>query len=47
MSLPVPGIEPTSSEFLDKCVTHYATVADAIRLIIEDRYGGWLKFIAL
>ena len=30
MYLPVPGIEPTSSEFLDECVTPYATVADKI-----------------
>ena len=30
MYLPVPGIEPTSSEFLDKCVTRKATVADVL-----------------
>ena len=28
MYLPVPGFEATSSEFLDKCVTRQATVAD-------------------
>ena len=28
MYLPVPGFEPTSSEFLDKCATCKATVAD-------------------
>ena len=28
MYLPVPGIEPTSSVFLGKCVTHLATVRD-------------------
>ena len=26
----VPGFEPTSSEFLGECVTHWATVADAM-----------------
>ena len=30
MYLPVPGIEPTSSVFLDKCVTSEATVADEV-----------------
>ena len=29
MYLPVPGFEPTSSEFLDKCATRQATVADS------------------
>ena len=28
MYLPVPGFEPTSSEFLDKCATRSVTVAD-------------------
>ena len=27
MYLPVPGFEPKSSEFLDKCATRWATVA--------------------
>ena len=29
MYLPVPGFEPMSSEFLDKCATRWATVADS------------------
>ena len=32
--LPVSGIEPMSSEFLDKCLTRQATVADDINDII-------------
>ena len=30
MYLPVPGFESTTSEFLDKCVTHWATVENIV-----------------
>ena len=35
MYLPVPGFEPTSSEFLDKCVIRQATVALAVGLTVS------------
>ena len=35
MYLPVTGMEPTSSVFLGKCVTHKATVADTIKRPLE------------
>ena len=49
MYLPVPGIEPTSSEFLDKCVTHKATVADHghIRYCICGNFYFYSLFIYL
>ena len=36
MFLPVPGFEPTSSVFLGECVTHSATVADALHCLSEN-----------
>ena len=36
MFLPVPGFEPMSSVFLGECVTHSATVADALHCLSEN-----------
>ena len=40
MYLPAPGFEPTSSEFLDKCVTRQGTVAGYGR--DEKKTGTWV-----
>ena len=49
MSLPVPGFEPTSSVFLDKCVTCSATVSDfnifsTTLHVFSTTFAFWLTF---